>query len=233
MDARHALAGVFSLIATVAFAAPAGAATITYNLIGDPAYLTVVAVPPGDSVLDQRLLLTDADTGLGQVPGSVVSVGDTINATLTLSSALTVPYSTAGAAVILELAAVPNNVGIDYTESATYYDGGLQVLPPLGFNNVSGSGGALGLGQIAGDSPTPGFSFDKAIFSATIDSIVDAQIGENLTQTTLTPANPAIEMLTYPQPVPLPAAFWLLLSGIGCLGVLARRTSRSVQVTAH
>jgi hypothetical protein len=221
MSVRFRLVMGLSLIVIAAGSTSAGAATITYNLTGNPANLINVALPPGDSFAEEVLFLTDADTGSSVIPGTMVSPGDVINANITLSTSLTVPP---GSSVQLELQSLPDGGGFGFTESVSYFLGGTQLSQPPGLVNTVASGPALGLGQLPqlpGDHPS--FSFDAADLSATLNDITES--GNPVSSATLEPASPAL-ILLYPTPVPLPAGFELLLSGLAGFGALAIRRQK-------
>jgi hypothetical protein len=220
MKTRYALAFAVSVAAMCASTVPTRAATINYNLTGDPADLNTVS---SGTFLDQVLVLTNADTGLQQVPGGLISVGDTINATVTLNGALTMPASSLSSELILVLAQGPGLDSFTFTQSVSYFLHGAQVAPPAGFANILNGGSPVILGQAAG-VPTPSFLFDEVVYNATLDNIFQVPDG-NLSSLNLLPGTPALEMLTAPSPVPLPAAIWLFLPGLGGLGLLARRKS--------
>ena len=207
---------VVALIALGAVA-PAGATTFTYDLTADPA----------DAVhtFQQILFLKDADTGSSVVPQISISPGDTVNVNITLSQPLTVP---ADSQVLLELQTLPDvNTAIKFAESFQYYDAGVQVTSPTGLVNIVGSQGTLTLGQLRSSfnsDPTPSFTFDAATFTATIvDIFQNGQPG--VPSATLLEFSPQLKT-NNPAPVPLPAAFWLLISGLGSLSVSRRASAR-------
>lgn len=214
MDARRSLVMVFSLAAIVADVTPAGASTITYNLTGNPADL--VNVPTGDSFIEKILFLTDADTGSSQIPGVAISPGDIINANISLSGPLNVPP---GSSIILELQALPAGGSVGTAESVSYSNGGVTVAPPPGLGNISDSGGRLSLGQLTTQN-TPSFLFDAVALSGTVTFIT--QSGQSVSSATLQASSPDLVLL-HPAPIPVPAAMWLLLSGLGGLRFLVKR----------
>jgi hypothetical protein len=97
----------------------------------------------------------------------------------------------------------------------------MQLPTPPGLTDIAASGGAVVLGQLPqlpGDHPS--FSFDAAAMSATINDIT--LFGNPVSSVTLEADSPAL-IMTYPAPVPLPAGFWLLISGLGGLRLLTMR----------
>jgi hypothetical protein len=222
MDARRSLLPLFFLIVMAAgVVARAGASTLTYDLTGNPAELHTIT-PTDDPIVQQIFSLTDADNGSNVLPGGVLSVGDTINVNVTLNGALTVPAGSGSQTTQawVDLVGMSPDVGGSFSASLQYYNNGVQVTPPSEFESVVTGGPILRVGLIS-VGPTPSFSFDKVVDSITVDSL--NQSGESISQTPLTMAAPEFT-IAYPAPVPLPAAFWLLLSGLGGLRALTRNT---------
>ena len=224
---RSIVAAAAGLAAVFAGIAPAGAATVTYDLTGDAAARSTDIFGGNPAPAGYTLFLTDASTGLQQVQPVTLSVGDTIIATVSVTGgALTMPASLAGGSVDIGLD--KGNTFIDYTESVSYYDRGVPVTP-AGFTNDIGSGGGIDLGQ-ASLAPSASFSFDKVVFNATVTGLVDA--AGAVSSADYTAASPDLTVMYYPTPVPLPAAFWLFLSGVGGFRALVRRSQVSRDTVA-
>jgi hypothetical protein len=203
----------------VIIADPAVAATTSYNLTGD---VSNVQVFTGTGYLGQDYTLTSAATGTEQLTGFTLNVGDTVNGVLTMNSPLTVPSSTQDAEITLALLGTATNVSnIDMNESLSFYENGTQVSPPTGFQTFGGSGGFFAIGAET-SSASASFTFNQIDFSATVTGILNDSY-QNVSSVTLTSATPYLEVSTDPLTTPLPAAAWLLLSGLGGLGGLAAR----------
>lgn len=98
LKATNLMAAAIAIVVfSVTSPAPATAATISYDLTGDPNNLIVQNGNNGHPHTIETILLTNAATGLNQVPGFILNVNDMLSGTLTLSSPFTMPASTAGA----------------------------------------------------------------------------------------------------------------------------------------
>lgn len=135
------------------------------------------------------------------------------------------PASPKDTDIYLSLWSTPSPAVIfSFTESVSYYDKGVLVSPPSGFNTAESSGGGLILAQGTA-LPSPGFAFDEVVYSATINSI-ESVPGTSVSSIATNPNQyVSFDVQTYPLPTPLPAGFWLMLSGLGGLGMLFRKRS--------
>ena len=222
---------VVALIALGAVA-PAGATTFTYDLTGDPANAVDIPLLSG-SLIEKVLYLTDADTGSNLLPGITIAAGDIVNVNIALKSSLVVPES---ADVLFQLQTIPDiQIEPTFTQSILFSNGGVQHGPPAGATVATASLDLLSLGYSGLPfwpltTPVLGYSFDAATDSATIGPIATRD-GEPVSSATLIPSTTAIVLIYPAPPVPLPATFWLLLSGLGSLWLLLHG-SPSVQTRA-
>jgi hypothetical protein len=113
------------------------------------------------------------------------------------------------------------------SNTVTYHRDGAQVAAPY-IGSVE-SNGVLALGSaLSTETATASFSFDRIVYSSQIDNIYDPRL-EDLPSLALSASQPEFDMNIVPAPVTLPAAGWLLLSGIG--GLLAVRGRKKGPVT--
>jgi hypothetical protein len=214
----------FSLIVVVAAAAPAGAATITYDLTGNPADLQPNPPPANTGPVEQHFPLVDADNGATVLPAGVLSVGDTINFNVTFSSPLTVPAAGPGFAQVqlnINTNAMFGVSSVVAESYAYYYENGFVVTPPAELVTAGANADDTGLLSLG---VTSSFSFDRLMVSDTVESLTVN--GESVSQVPLFAASPEVSLEYYPTPVPLPGALWLLLSGLGALGASRKALGR-------
>ena len=209
-------AAACGLAAFLAMSAPATAANISYNLVGDTATTYPSTLYPQWSFID----LSDANTGSSLFPGYTLNVGDTVNLTLTLTS----PISFTDYTVWMQEA--PAGSMINFNPTYLYSLGGATVPVPSsnwGYTIGSGDGLAFGGTYVLWGSET--FSFDKVIVSAVITSMTDATnqsvtslgIAEGWAGVSIFNVNPQVAT------TPLPGGLLLMMTGLGGLGIVARR----------
>jgi hypothetical protein len=208
----------FGFLFSSAYSVTAIASTTSYDLTGDTNNLSVSYGNNFYSYYVDTLQLTNAATGSSTLSGFTLNVGDIINGTITLNNPLTMPAGTFEG-IEIELLAIPNDY-INMDGSVSFYDNGVQVYP-AGFSVDYSSGAALGIGMSTGSLTTPGFSFDKISFSATVTGIQDYN-NQNLTSVNLQNYSPTLTT-TAPTAVPVPAAVWLFGSSFAGLGFFGRR----------
>jgi hypothetical protein len=207
-------------------------AVLTFVLMnmGHPAAATVYSY---NFTLDQSsqgsggfegFYLTNDATGSLSIPGGMtVYDGDTFNSTITLNSPLTVPAASTGNTVFTLSVEAPVNNNLDIVSSATlsFYNNGVQVIPSnLGV--VASEYGGIDVYAYS-NGGTPSFTFNEVVFSDTIDSIENGEDGPPVSSATLLSNYEPNAGILQPSPVPLPAAAWLLLSGLGSFRVFARK----------
>jgi hypothetical protein len=219
---RSLLAGGW--LAASALASTAQAADFTFELAGQTANANFWQ--QGGYSLGQ-LLLTDAASGDATLPGFVVSLGDTVSATVTLDHPFAIPSAgQAWSTVWLYLQDYqqpsPTSVlTVIYSEQISFFAGGVQVQPDASFQAFGGCGGGglcLGSGSVSGFA---GFSFDKLVVSASVNQILDSDHNSYASATLL----PTTAALSYSiAAVPEPATTTLAAFGLAMLGWLVRRS---------
>jgi hypothetical protein len=232
-----AAAAVFSVSA-------ASAASANYDLTGDTSQIinnsgTQPTSSGTDTYSAVQLNLTNTATSSMQLPDLTVHVGDVISGTITLNAPITSPAGNDGGAFQLSLFGSSTNAAetagqevlINVSQSATFYKNGVMVTPAIAVNQPSaGYYNFLAIYEQNAFTGTtnPAFSFDKIVFSDTINSIeLDSNFAfsSSLTSADLSQGAPSVFAEEYSTVVPIPAAGWMMLSGIACLGLLFRRRS--------
>lgn len=210
----------FGLAASLALSAPASAATIDYNLVGDAEYADPAW--PGFTFID----LADAGTGSTVFPGYTLNVGDIIQVTVTLNN----PASFNWFEIVLQETNETTTIWFDPT--LLFSLGGVTVPEPSSEWSPSvGVTGALGFG--AGFYTDVGtFSFDKVIVNAVITALTDPS-GGNVSSMVLTqmPYPPYVGLYNPSvATTPLPAGLWLMMTALGGLGIVARRKRTAASI---
>jgi hypothetical protein len=213
MKFAPSFAAICTVAAFSAMSAPATAATITYDLVGDTTTAYTDPSWPGWTYIDT----SDANSGATSFPGYSVEVGDTIQVTLSLNN----PATFSDLDLFLQEAS--NTAIIVYDRTIQFSLGGVAVPNP-GTGSWNGTSGARGgLGFAPGYFPDSGtLTFDRLVLNAVITEL----------------ANPggtavsSIELLAYPTYVgiynpsvvttPLPGGIFLLLTALGGIGIVAR-----------
>jgi len=206
MNCRFAIIG--GLIAFLALAAPATAATISYDLTGDTTAAYTDPGSPGIAFID----LADTSTVSGQVPSQVIRVGDTLHITISLNH----PISPTEAFLFLHKAP---GLAFGFDASMSFFNGATEVFAPGSWLTPStGSSEALafGIGNHTFESDT--LTFDKIIANVVINVMTRPTLILPETWSNLAVYDPNLVATT-----PLPGALLLMMTGLGGLGVVARR----------
>ena len=230
---RHWMIFDCALAALVVVVSPANAAMVTLNLTGDTSSLSISNNALTNYDWSQGIIyLTNTATGTNQIPGFTLSPGDTITGTVTLNDSLTVPSGD----TLTNISVYPGTgtpYMTYYEQYVTFYNNGMQVLPPTGYTVFGGSSGALVLGgQAYNPSPTvtPSVTFDEIIFNAYITGIWDNGLQQYIPSETFPDGTPGLSYSTLNAvtPVPAPGSYVLLLSGFVLLGGLAFRKKSAI-----
>ena len=204
------LAGAAALSALF-LASGAQAASFTLNLNGQVANFTQQTLTCCGSSFDAHFLNL---TGLDSSNAITVNQGDTINATVTLDQLLTVPASQVRTDFLLFV----NGTGLPSNPTAvsgtfTLFNGATQIASYTYSSSTSG-----GLANFAAIFPPNNVAF-------TFDSFTDNFSIDTLAQTSVL-NNSSIEYALVSVAVPEPAAWALMLIGVGLAGAALRRQPR-------
>lgn len=202
---------------------PAKATTDTFNLTGDTANLIASYVNGNPPSFIGTLGLTNSATGLNQISGFTLSVGDIINGTVDLNNAITVPSSPDSQWFDIDFL---NSSGTDFnmSETVTFYHNGVQVTPGGDFNTYDGSGGYLSIGG-ATTNAAPAFTFDEMVFTATVTSMLNASNSEPVSSVNLPNGTPDLRV-TGLGVVPEPST-WTMIAGAVPLWLALRRRQKT------
>jgi len=179
-------------------------ATHNFNLTGNTASLSENLRTAGNPFVQYYFPLINTANGLSQIPAFTLSVGDTLQGTVSLNNAVTVPASTAPNALAdlsvgIPLSKLSTDVNIAMTESVTYLYNGLPVTLPAGFKTLPGSNGALILGGGNAVVATAGFTFNQVQFQATVTSILNAS-NQHISSVAIPTGTPSLQYTSYLPP---------------------------------
>lgn len=193
----------------------AHAATYTYSMSGDTASASQYDRNYfATTVID---LMTPAVGG--GVAGFTLDLGDTVEGTVQLDSALLVGRGTSGDSLFLALAPIGPAL-VEYNLTFTLFDGGSQVTLPAGFQVSQGSGGTLSFASFSTD-PAPPIAFDRIDFSALVTRII-ATSGYEHDIGSVQVFSGAPQLTIERSYLPEPAAWAEMLLGFAGLGARAR-----------
>ena len=214
---------VGTCLAAAAWAGSAQAADFSFELAGRTADASFWQ--QGGYALGQ-LPLTDAISGRATLPGIVISLGDTVSATVTLDHPFSIPSAGPALSTVLlylqdyQQPSPTSVLTVIYSEEISFFEGGVPVQPDASLQAFGGCGGGglcLGSGSVSGFA---GFSFDKLVVSAHVFQILDSD-HNSYSSATLLPSTAALSYSV--AAVPEPATFWLMLAGAGTLCYCCRR----------
>ncbi len=205
-------------VAIVGMSDSATAATIAYDLTGDTNNVSIfTGNGSGGPYTSATFGLTN--TATGNDPGFTLAMGDTLNGTITLNNLVTIPASNQGYGILIGLQGSDDTLNILYSYySVSYYDNGVEVSRSV-FEQPSSVSVPVFIFDNA--QSTEGLAFNEIAFTANVFAFVSNSY-QTVGSADVTSFAPLLQVTTYPTPTPLPAAAWLMLSGLGALGALAR-----------
>jgi hypothetical protein len=223
---------IATTVAMIGTTYSAAAATISYNLTGDTNNVSI-STGDGNGVYGQwkpgpyiSATYGLTNTVTGNDPGFTLFAGDTLNGTITLNNLVTIPANTEGYGSWIGLQGSHSNViAVLYSDySVSYYNNGVQVSQSVygGPQSLSNPVYIFDTAHISDTAQsTAGFAFNEIAFTANVVGFVTNSF-QTVTSADVTSYAPQLQVTTFPAPTPLPAAAWLMLSGLGALGALAR-----------
>ena len=224
MKLAHASCIGFLFAAGLSLFESADAAIINYDLTANPSYSIANYYPPdtnGYSLVTQTFPLADASTGASQQSARTVSVGDTISGTINFSSPYSQDASPLGDTFLVFLQSAVNYGFAYIASSLSFYKDGALVDTPVHAGQGQSSAPTV-FASAFSSGITPAYTFDRIVFSTTVSRIYDQSL-HDVPSVNLIAGTPQLLIYSYAAPVPLPACLWLLASGLGGVGIFARR----------
>ncbi|WP_294533013.1 PEP-CTERM sorting domain-containing protein [uncultured Rhodoblastus sp.] len=209
-----------TLLASSALAICAGkaqATNYTLNLSGDPANFTQYSIPAFGYIFDVHYLTL---TGLDPDNAITVSQGDTIDSTVTLTSAYTIPQSVVRTDILQYLtgSAFPlDGTGVDGT--FIFYLGGTAVNT---FSYSSSTSGQLASFAAVFPPNNGAFTFDSFTNDFTINTLPNPA----------TLDGSAFAYALVSNAVPEPSTWAMMLAGFAGLGFVGYRRNKAATLAA-